>query len=71
MIEIVNNKIKCDINSKEEQIQRTAMQEKKLKEVMEAYKQADKLFEEYKREFGVDKSGINKIISRLNGGFKS
>jgi len=69
MIEISNNKIKCTINSREEEeTPRTEIQEKKFAEVIDAYKKADKLFDEYKKEFGTDKSGINKILKRLNGG---
>ncbi len=67
MIEVTNNKVKCNIKE-EEKMPRDQLE--KYKEVIAAFNYANSLFTEYKNEFGIDKQSAEKLLYVLNGGRK-
>lgn len=68
MIEVENNRVKCEIGTKEPDQLRSAEQIALYQEVVNQFKLANQLFEKYKREYGTDKRAINRILNMLNGG---
>lgn len=67
MIEIANNIVKCNMNSREPP-ERSNEQENLYQEVIEAFAKANKLFDLYKHKYGTDQHGISRILKSLNGG---
>ena len=68
MIEVENNKVKCNMGMYEPEPIRSGEQEADYERVIEAVRTAHELFEAYKFKYGTDKRGINKLLSSLNGG---
>ena len=69
MIEVSSNKTKCNIRNETGGGQWETEEQKDLYlQVISAFDHAYELFNEYKKKYGTDKNGINKIVKTLNGG---
>lgn len=69
MIEISNNKVKCNMGAgSESEVEYGEEQARAFQEVAEAIHRAHELYEAYKIKYGTDKRGIDRILRSLNGG---
>ena len=67
MIEVESNKIKCELSEYTPET-KSERQEAMFQEVAKQVHLAHQMVEEYKREFGTDKRGIDRLLKKLNGG---
>ena len=65
MIEITNNKVKCELSPEEE---RTQEQILLYQQVVEQMQKANELFLEYKNKYATDKRAIERLLKLFNGG---
>jgi hypothetical protein len=65
MIEVANNKIKCELGPDDE---RTQEQILLYQQVVEQMKKANELFLEYKNKYATDKRAIERLLKLFNGG---
>ena len=69
MIEITNNRVKCDMGiGSESEVEYGEEQALAFQEVAEAIHRAKELYEQYKLKYGTDRRGIDRVLRSLNGG---